>query len=316
MDQIKHSYIEVNGLKLHVAEIGSESSPAVVFLHGFPELWYTWRHQMIAVANAGFRAIAPDYRGYGLSDVPPQPEKATFRDLINDTASILDSLAVTKAYVIGKDFGSMVGYLFALFHPQKVTAIITISMPFMPYGSHHGYLALPEGFYFRRFRELGRAEADFARFDAKTVVKRIYIMFSKSEIPIAGESQEIMDLVDQSEPLPSWFTEEDLKVYGEAYNKTGFQTALQVPYRKADDPNGYPQQGDVKVEHPALFIIPGEDYLIKFPGMGEYVKSGEIKKFAPNLEVEILPQGGHFVHEQFPDKVNKLILDFINRNKF
>lgn len=142
-------------------------------------------------------------------------------------------------------------------------------------------------------------------------------MFSKSEIPIAGENQEIMDLVDPSEPLPSWFTEEDLKIYGEAYNKTGFQTALQVPYRKLDDPNGYPQQGlgDVKFEHPALFIIPAEDYLIKFPGMGEYVKSGAVKKFVPNLEIEILPQGGHFVHEQFPDKVNKLILDFLNRNK-
>ncbi|KAI3800374.1 hypothetical protein L1987_28464 [Smallanthus sonchifolius] len=115
---------------------------------------------MIAVANAGFRAIAPDYRGYGPSDIPREPEKTSFVDLVNDTASILDSLAISKAFVIGKDFGSLVGYLF---HPQKVAGIITLGVPFMPPGSHHGYLSLPEGFYMRRWREVGRAEADFGR---------------------------------------------------------------------------------------------------------------------------------------------------------
>lgn len=80
-------------------------------------------------------------------------------------------------------------------------------------------------------QEPGRAEADFARFDAKTVVRNIYILFSKSEIPIAPENQEIMDLVEPSTPLPSWFTEEDLSVYGDLYEKSGFQTALKVPYR-------------------------------------------------------------------------------------
>lgn len=96
MDEIKHSYVQVNGLKLHVAEIGSVPSPAIVFLHGFPEIWYTWRHQMIAVANAGFRAIAPDYRGYGLSEIPWEPENTSFFDFVKDIASILDSLAVSK----------------------------------------------------------------------------------------------------------------------------------------------------------------------------------------------------------------------------
>ncbi|KAI3741138.1 hypothetical protein L1987_58805 [Smallanthus sonchifolius] len=318
MDQIKHAYVQANGLKLHVAEIGSDSSPAVVFLHGFPEIWYTWRHQMIAVANAGFRAIAPDYRGYGLSDIPLEPEKTSFVDLVNDTASILDSLAISKAFVIGKDFGAIIGYLFALFHPQKVASIITLGLPFMPPGSQRSYLALPEGFYIRRWRETGRAEADFGRFDAKTVVRNVYILFSKSEIPIANnENQEIMDLVDTPTPLPSWFTEDDLAVYGDLYQKSGFQTPLQVPYRSLADNSAYPQQGldDLKVEAPALLIMGEEDYVFKFPGMEEYVKSGEVKKYVPNLEIIYLPQGSHFVHEQFPDQVNQLILGFLNRNK-
>ncbi|KAJ0791241.1 putative soluble epoxide hydrolase [Helianthus annuus] len=96
MDKISHRFLQVNGLKLHVAEIGSEPAPAVIFLHGFPEIWYTWRHQMIAVANAGFRAIAPDYRGYGLSDPPAEPDKASYDDFVNDIVSILDRLAISK----------------------------------------------------------------------------------------------------------------------------------------------------------------------------------------------------------------------------
>ena len=96
MDKISHRFLQVNGLKLHVADIGLESSPAVIFLHGFPEIWYSWRHQMTAVANAGFRAIAPDFRGYGLSDSPLEPEKASYDDFVNDVVSILDSLGISK----------------------------------------------------------------------------------------------------------------------------------------------------------------------------------------------------------------------------
>ena len=95
MDQIQHKYVEANGLKLHVAEIGGGES-VVVFLHGFPEIWYSWRHQMIALADAGYRAIAPDYRGYGLSDPPPEPEKASFADLISDLVAIIDALGIPK----------------------------------------------------------------------------------------------------------------------------------------------------------------------------------------------------------------------------
>ena len=131
MDQIQHKFIDVaRGLKLHLAEIGCGHNPTqsimftqpsllllfflfctcqiglilfsfsgphvVVFLHGFPEIWYTWRHQMMAVANAGFRAIAPDYRGYGLSDPPPDPAKASFTDLLTDLLGILDALQLPK----------------------------------------------------------------------------------------------------------------------------------------------------------------------------------------------------------------------------
>lgn len=310
MDQIQHQFVQVQGLKLHVAEIGA-GPKVVVFLHGFPEIWYSWRHQMICLANAGFRAIAPDYRGYGLSDPPPVPEKTMFVDLISDLLAILDFLEITKVVLVAKDFGAKPAYLFALLHPERVLGVVTLGVPFIPPGpgpsQYQKYL--PEGFYISRWKKPGRAEADFGRLDAKTVVRNIYILFSRSEIPIAAENQEIMDLVDLSTPLPSWFTEEDLATYGALYENSGFQTALQVPYRSLDEDINITEP---VVEVPALLIMGDKDYVFKFPGMEAYIKSGKVKEFVPGLDIIYLPEGSHFVQEQSPDEVNQLILTFLN----
>ncbi|XP_062016965.1 uncharacterized protein LOC133733344 [Rosa rugosa] len=312
MDQIQHKYITVQGLKLHVADIGTGPN-VVVFLHGFPEIWYTWRHQMIALANAGFRAIAPDYRGYGLSDPPPQPDKATFLDLDNDLLAILDALAIPKVFLIGKDFGAWPAYIFAGLHPERTLGVVTMGVPYMPKSSRPQFINhLPEGFYISRWQEPGgRAEADFGRLDAKTVIRNVYILFSRSKIPIAAENQEIMDLVDSSTPLPPWFTEEDLEAYGKLYEKSGFQTALQLPYRAMKDGLGIP---DSTIEVPALFIMGKKDYVYEFPGMKDYINSEKLKEFVPDLEIVFLPEGTHFVHEQSPEQVYELILTFLQKH--
>ncbi|XP_023924086.1 uncharacterized protein LOC112035491 isoform X2 [Quercus suber] len=266
---------------------------------------------MMAVANAGFRAIAPDYRGYGLSDPPPEPAKASFTDFLTDLLGILDALQLPKVFLIAKDFGARPAYLFANLHPERVLGVVTMGVPYLPPGPTTFHKYLPEGFYISRWREPGRAEADFGRFNAKTVVRNIYILFSKSEIPIAAENQEIMDLVDPSTSLPPWFTEDDLAAYGALYEKSGFLTALQVPYRSfGEDIN----MTDPKVKLPALLIMGGKDYVLKFPGMEDYLNSGKVKEFVPNLEITFLPEGTHFVHEQSPDEVNQLILSFLGKH--
>ncbi|KAL3519708.1 hypothetical protein ACH5RR_017857 [Cinchona calisaya] len=311
MDQIQLRHIEVNGLKLHVAEIGNNESKAVLFCHGFPEIWYSWRHQMVAVAKAGYRAIAPDYRGYGLSDPPPVPEEATYSDFIRDLYCLLDDLAISKVFLIAKDFGARVAYLFALLHPERVAGIVTLGIPFLPPKLPSLKEGLPEGFYIARWEEPGRAEADFGRLDAKTVVRNIYILFSRSEIPIAEENQEIMDLVDASTPLPSWFTEEDVGNYGALYENSGYQTALKVPYRSMQEEINV---SEVMVDAPALLIMGEKDYFIKFPGMEDYIRSDQAKMFVPKLETIFIPEGSHFVQEQFPDQVNDLILNFLKNH--
>ncbi|KAK7404977.1 hypothetical protein VNO78_06077 [Psophocarpus tetragonolobus] len=265
----------VKGLKLHVAEIGS-GSKAVVFLHGFPEISYTWRHQMIAVASAGCRGIALDFRGYGLSEYPAEPEKETMLDLIDEIS----------------------GYLTAVVHPERVAAVINLGVPFMLPGPS---------------AEPGRAEADFGRFPVESVIQNIYTLFSRSEIPIAADDQETMDLFDPSTPLPPWFSEEDLATYASLYENSGFRYALQVPYRALNVETGL---SDVKVNKATLLIMGEKDYIFKFPGMEDYIRSGAVKSFVPDLEISYIPEGSHFVHEQIPEKVNQLIIEFLDKQKY
>ncbi|PIA28357.1 hypothetical protein AQUCO_07100023v1 [Aquilegia coerulea] len=311
MDQIQHKYVDINGLKLHVAEIGT-GDKVVLFLHGFPEIWYSWRYQMIAAAKAGYRTIAIDFRGYGESEIPAEPEKATFKDFVDDVVGILDFLQIPKVFIVGKDFGAQVVYTLAILHPERVLGVVTLGIPFIPAALvGQLYSALPQGFYIMRWMFPGRAEADFGRFDVKTVIKKIYILFSGSTVPIAEENQEIMDLIDSAAPLPSWFKEEDLSAYATLYEKSGFSTPLTVPYRSRPADLGEVAE---HVSAPTLLIMGGSDYFYKFPGMEEYLTSGAVKHFVPNCDVTVVEEGSHFVQEQFPDLVNEHIISFLGKH--
>ncbi|CAL1372744.1 unnamed protein product [Linum trigynum] len=311
MEQIEHKYVEVEeGLKIHVAEIGA-GDKVLFFLHGFPEIWYSWRHQMISLSKSGYRAVAVDYRGYGLSDPPPRLEDATFAKTVADLAAVLDSLNISKVVLIGKDTGAFIASWFGVLHPKRVLGIVTMGIPLSVPGTASSFISstIPEGFYALRWQEPGRAEADFGRVDAKTVIRNVYILFSGSEVPIAAENQEIMDLVEPSTPLPPWFTEEDLEAYGSLYQKSGFQTALKMPYRSLDEQLDVPVT-EVKFEVPTLLILGDKDYALKLPGMEDYINH-MVKEIVPDLKTTYLTGGTHFVQEQFPEEVNQLILDFL-----
>ncbi|XP_057417775.1 uncharacterized protein LOC130711981 [Lotus japonicus] len=314
MDQIQHKFVNVGFLKLHIAEIGSGSN-VVIFLHGFPEIWYSWRHQMIALANAGFRAIASDHRGYGLSDPPREPDISNFSDILSDLLALMDALALPRyihsVFLVGKDFGARPAHLFSILHPERVLGVITLGVPYVPPRPSVYHKYFPEGFYILRWRKPGRAETDFGRFDVKTVVRNIYILFSRSEIPIAQENQEIMDLVEPDTPLPTWFSEEDLAIYAALYEKSGFRTTLQVPYRSFGEEFNIP---DPVLKVPALVIMGGKDYILKFPGIEDLTKGEKAKEFVRNLETTFIPEGTHFVQEQFPEQVNQLILAFLAKH--
>lgn len=305
--EIEHTQLPVRGLSLHVAQVGKDELGTVVFLHGFPEIWYSWRHQMQAVAAAGYRAIAPDSRGYGLSDQPPAHEEASWEDLVADVLGILDALSIPKAFLVGKDFGAMPAYDFALRHPGRTRGVACLGIPFSPVPFDFAG-TMPEGFYPLRWRQPGRAEADFGRYDIRRVVRTIYVLFSGSEVPVAEQGQETMDLADGSAPLPEWFTEEDLDQYAALYENSGFGYPIRMPYGCIDK---MATQLDAKFEVPVLMVMGENDYVMKLPGFEAAVRGGMMDSFAPDFKVAFVPEGSHFVQEQFPAQVNELLLGFL-----
>lgn len=265
---------------------------------------------MIAVANIGFRAIAPDLIGYGLSDPHPVLNEASFDDYVVDLVAILDSLQISKAFLIGKDFGAWPVYVFSLLYPERVSGIVALGVPFIP-PSARKFHELPEGFYISRWKEPNRAETDFGRFDVKTVIRNVYILFSRKEIPIAEKDEEIMDLVKPSTPLPAWFTEEDLTNYAALYERSGLYGPLQVPYRSWHKEFTITNP---KIQAPTLVIMGRKDYFYKFPGVEDYIATEKYNDYVLDSEMTFLPEGSHFIQEQFPDEVNQLITSFLKEH--
>lgn len=130
METIEHKLVSANGITMHVAEKGR--GPVVLFLHGFPDLWYTWRRQILAFAALGYRAVAPDLRGYGDTDAPDAVTTYTCHHIVGDIVALIDSLGVDKVFVVAHDWGAMIGWYLCLFRPDMVTAFVSLTLPFRP----------------------------------------------------------------------------------------------------------------------------------------------------------------------------------------
>src|ERR671925_86022 len=161
MTEMRHRIVETNGIRMHVAEQGI--GPLVVLCHGFPETWYSWRHQLGALAAAGFHALAPDMRGYGRSDRPEATDQYTLFHLVGDLIGVLDALDAKSAVVVGHDVGASVAWQAAQMRPDRVRAVVGLSVPFRPRGKARPTSAMPRTadaeFYMLYFQQPGAAEA-------------------------------------------------------------------------------------------------------------------------------------------------------------
>jgi pimeloyl-ACP methyl ester carboxylesterase len=168
--------IETNGLRMHIAEQGM--GPPVVLCHGFPECWYSWRHQLPALAEAGFHAVAPDMRGYGQSDSPDAIDQYTLFHLVGDMVGLLDTLGAESAVIVGHDWGAPVAWHAALLRPDRFRAVIGLSVPFRPRGSVRPTTVMPQTddavFYQLYFQTPGVAEAEFERDVRMTLCRLLY----------------------------------------------------------------------------------------------------------------------------------------------
>jgi pimeloyl-ACP methyl ester carboxylesterase len=130
MEKIEHTTVATNGINMHIASIGT--GPVVLFIHGFPELWYSWRHQLLSLSSLGYRCIAPDLRGYGDTDAPPSTASYTALHIIGDLVGLLDHLGVDQVFLVGHDWGATIAWHFSLFRPDRVKALVNMSVVFSP----------------------------------------------------------------------------------------------------------------------------------------------------------------------------------------
>ena len=314
---VRHRTLQTNGINMHIAEAGE--GPLVVLCHGWPESWYSWRHQLAALAEAGFHAVAPDLRGYGGTDAPASVEQYTMLHHVGDIIGLLDALQTESAVIVGHDWGAPLAWNTALMRPDRIRGVAGLSVPYLPRGPISLTTALRmtvgDRFYMIYFQQPGVAEAELER-DVRTSLRRILYSASgdappeKAWKPVVPPEGGLLDSVSEPETLPAWLTEADLDFYTKEFERTGFRGGLNW-YRTVDRTweltaawSGAP------VQSPAIFIAGARDGVLSFPGMSEVVDG--LQAFVPNLRRTLLIEGaGHWVQQERPEEVNTALLEFI-----
>ncbi|KAF8006751.1 hypothetical protein BT93_K0916 [Corymbia citriodora subsp. variegata] len=327
MEKIEHTTVRTNGINMHVASVG-DGPDTVLFIHGFPELWYSWRHQMLSLAALGYRAVAPDLRGYGGTNAPPRVESYTAFHVVGDLVGMLDALGIERAFVVGHDWGAMIAWHLCLFRPERVKALVNTSVSWYPGGTW--FPCYPEkkpvesiratygdDYYVCRFQEPGEMEEDFAKADTAKLIQ----LFLTSRDPgppcvpkDLGFSGMIKLFEQHQVDLPSWLTNDDINYYATQFGRTGFTGGLN--YYRCLDLNGEllaPWAG-VRIEVPVKFIVGDLDLTYQIPGVKEYIHGGGFKQAVPNLEEVVVMEGvAHFLQQEKPQEVTAHIHDFINK---
>jgi pimeloyl-ACP methyl ester carboxylesterase len=319
---IKHRFLQANGIRVHIAEAGQ--GPLVVMCHGFPESWYSWRHQLAALADAGFHAVAPDMRGYGQTGKPESIDAYTLLHLVGDVIGLFDALGEPRAVIVGHDWGAPVAWLTSLLRPDRVRGVVALSMPFRPRGSARPTTLMPQNeqtvFYQLYFQRPGIAEAEFEK-DPRDTLRKLLFWASgdsgRTPQPIGSGAEGMVPrdggfLTDLAAPpsLPSWLTEADVDYYAGEFARTGFRGGLNW-YRNIDRNWDLlaPWAGAL-VTVPALYIAGERDLVLTFKGMDKLLPA--LKRLVPQLkETIILPGCGHWTLQERPAEVNSAMVAFL-----
>ena len=319
VDSIQHRTVETNGILMHIAEMGS--GPLVVLCHGFPESWYSWRHQLKALADAGFHAVAPDMRGYGQTDAPEAIDRYTLLHLVGDVVGLVEVLGEKQAVIAGHDWGAPVAWHAALLRPDIFRGVIGLSVPYRPRGPVAPTTLMPKTddavFYQLYFQSPGVAEAEFERDPRQTIHA---MLFGGSGDAPARDPKAPVGMVvggsgflrNASGPLPlaSWLTKEDIDFYAGEFARTGFRGGLNW-YRNIDRNWELlaPFNG-AKVTMPALYMAGDCDMVVAFRGMDQLIAN--LKSFVPQLtQTIILPGCGHWTQQERPGEVSKAMVGFL-----
>lgn len=308
---------KVNGIDMHVVEHGH--GPAVLLCHGWPEIWYSWRHQIPALAEAGYRVIVPDMRGYGETEAPSAVDAYTIYHLVGDMVGLLDALEIESAAVVGHDWGAPVAWNAALMRPDRFRAVAGLSVPYSPRGG----LSLTEAvrraglerFYMLYFQQVGVAEAELER-DVRDSLTRIYHNLSgdnpdpKGWSAMVAKDGGLLDGARLPDAPSSWLADGDLDRYVAAFEKNGFCGGLNW-YRNLDrNWELLAPFHRAPVTQPSLFIAGARDPVLRMAGMRSAVDN--LATVCPSLTgAHIIDGAGHWVQQEAPDVVNDALLAFL-----
>ncbi|MEV0291976.1 alpha/beta hydrolase [Nocardia sp. NPDC050710] len=290
--------VATNGIELRVVDHGE--GPAVVFCHGFPELGFSWRHQVFALAEAGFRTLTPDMRGYGGSSRPDRIEDYDVTTLCADLVGILDEAGLEDAIFVGHDWGASVVWQLATLYPDRVRAVAGLSVPVTPRSAAPPLSILRsrlgDDFYMCWFQEPGVADEVLASDVRRTLLKDDVISV-----------RDWMD-ADSTEPtVPAWLSEAELGYYIDTFTATGFTGGLNY-YRNLDrnwDLTAH--LAGAKIDKPALFIAGSEDPVIKF------TPTSKMAAVLSDLRATIILDGaGHWIQQERAAEVNVALIDFVS----
>jgi pimeloyl-ACP methyl ester carboxylesterase len=310
--------VTANGIRMHVAEQGR--GPLVVLCHGFPECWYSWRHQIPALAEAGYRAAAPDQRGYGHTDRPEAVEAYHVLQLAADAVGLVHALGEERAAIVGHDWGAAVAWHAALLRPDVFYAVALLSVPYLPRvwsdvrpTEAMARMAGDKQFYQLYFQEPGKAEAELEA-DVRRSLRMFYYAASGDAPPekrwrfLFEPSERFLDSGGEPAELPAWLSKEDLDYFVGEFERTGFRGGLNW-YRNIDQRWALlPVLAGAKLRQPTLFVAGDVD-----PVIAMYRRAYDtLEQHAPNLARKVLlPGAGHWVQQERPAEVNRLLLEFL-----
>jgi len=312
---VTHRTVGVGDLAMHVAEAGS--GPLVLLLHGFPECWYSWRHQLTALADAGYHAVAPDQRGYGRTGGPAEPGQYTMLHLSGDVIGLMDALGDERAVLAGHDWGAPVAWNTALLRPDRISGVVGLSVPYTPRGRAKPVETLRavfgDGFYICYFQQPGVADAELGR-DPRATFRRLLSAASGEStgggVPVVPAGGGFLDLCPEPDGLPGWLTERDLDAFVAEFEAQGFTRPLNW-YRGMDlswELMAAWQHAPVTV--PAAFLAGDRDLTVSF--LGGAAMLDNLRGVVPDLrEARLLPGCGHWIQQERPDEVTEAMVSFL-----
>lgn len=312
---IQSRKVQVNGINMHILECGE--GPLVICCHGWPELSYSWRHQIPVIKAAGYRVVAPDMRGFGKTDAPKEISQYSLLHLVGDIVALVRELGEQQAIIIGHDWGAPVAWHCAMLRPDIFPKIVAMSIPYQGRTRDRPLTLLREqglgNFYWCYFQQPGIAEKELER-DVSESLRKILYGFAADDTTRANplvvpEQGGFLDNIKIPETVPQWVTEKDLEVFVSEYKRTGFRGGLNW-YRNIDRnwELTAPWQAN-KITQPALFIGGTRDPIISGTRGENAIKT--MQKNVPNLKVVMFEKTGHWVQQEQPTKVNETLLDFL-----